>query len=563
MTTAANAISITAANEVTIILAAKTNYVMNWPKVLSEIDVAEAVQKQVDAAAKKTYPRLLTAHQADYQSLFNRVTLDLPSTIDQKKMSTLERLLAYRKDCKSDHGLEALLFHYGRYLLISCSRKGGSAANLQGLWNHSKNPAWQSDYHTDINIQMNYWLSGPTALAECFEPFANYANFLKGVGKAAAKKYFGAKGFYVSIYSNVWGYAEPRWIWPGAGGWLAQNMYDQFLFTGDETYLRTQAYPYMKGSCEFLLDLLVPYKGGKLVIAPMLSPENFIKKDGIRYRGSAGTAVDQQIVHDLFTNTIEAAELLEVDKALVKTLKDRLARLSPPVKIRKNGLIQEWIEDWPSSMPHHRHVSHLYALYPGRMFKQNEHPDWKAAAAKSLEIRSKEKTEWTTAWAMNLWARLGKAKEAQEQLSHILVRRRTTGTKYPNHSGVYDNLLTTHCPLVIDGNLGTTAGMAEMLLQSHEGNWQKGHQIHLLPALPGAWPDGAVKGLRARGGFIIDMQWKDDKLISGRIHSLNGRPATVFLGGKATRLTLDRGTSVMLDAKWQLSLKPFFEKSSK
>jgi alpha-L-fucosidase 2 len=549
-------IDIVGANEVTLLLSAKTNYAMDWPSCQNDLDPHKIVKKQIKAASKKTYSQLQLAHLNDYQPMFNRVVLSLESPPDRRILPTDQRLIAYTNANKEgtenggDPDLEALLFHYGRYLMISSSRKGSLPANLQGVWNNSKTPAWDSDYHTDINLEMNYWLTGCTDLPECFDPFTEYVDFLMKPGSEVAKKYFNARGFFVNMYTNPWGYAEPRWLWPGAGAWLCQNLYDQFLFTGDIKYLKKKAFPIMKEACLFYLDLLVPYTDGSLVISPGISPEvNFVHDNGKNYRLSAGTSIDQQVVHDLFTNTIEAAKILNTEGEFAETLNDRLQRLSPPVKIRKNGAIQEWVEDWSAVDSQHRHISHLYALYPGHMIDPVNTPQWAMASNKSLEIRGDNHTGWGTAWRIACYARLGNGERAHEFFKSLIRHCKDTHIVYRGGGGTYVNLLTCHSPFQIDSNFGFTAAVAEMLLQSHIGNWQQGYEIHLLPALPIAWSNGKIKGLTVRGGFKVDLEWKAGKLTHAIISSSSKRTTKICYNGKVIELKLGKGKSLVLDSE--------------
>ena len=527
------------ATTVMLLLSAKTDYEMNWPTLQSEVNPHKIVQNQLEATSQKTYETLLKNHLEDYQSMFNRVELTLESPSNRYDLPTDQRLIAYTKDNEEgakngvDPGLEALLFHYGRYLMISSSRKGSLPANLQGIWNNSKTPAWDSDYHTDINLEMNYWLTGSTNLRECFDPFSEYVNFLRKPGSQVAKNNFNARGFFVNIYTNPWGYAEPRWLWLGAGGWLCQNMYDQFLFIGDVNYLREKAFPIMKDASLFYLDLLTPYTDSSLVISPGLSPEvNFIHEDGENYRLSAGASIDQQVVYDLFTNTIEAAKILNTENEFAKILNEHLQKLSSPIKIGENGTIQEWVEDWPAQDSEHRHISHLYALYPGRMIDPVNTPHWAQAANKSLDIRGDNHTGWATAWRIACFARLGQGDKAHSFFKSIIRRCVDTNIAYRGGGGVYDNLLATHSPFQIDGNFGFTAAISEMLLQSHIGNWKQGYQIQLLPSLPSNWKSGEVKGLCARGGFIIDMMWESGALTNVRVYSRKGGVVNLEYRGK-------------------------------
>ena len=538
--TTANAIEIKKANSVVLLLSAKTNYAMNWPTFTEDIDPGLVLNKYIKNASAKTYDQLFKTHLKDYSYLFNRVQLKLDRPINRSSLPTDQALIAYTKANQEhaqdggDPGLEALLFNYGRYLMIASSRKGALPANLQGIWNNSKKPAWDSDYHTDINLEMNYWINGPANLPECFSPFANYVDFLRAPGRKTAKKYFNASGFFVNIYTNPWGYAEPRWPWTGASGWLCQNLYDHFLFSGNEGYLRNKAYPIMKEACLFYLDLLIPYKDKSLVVAPGVSPEiSFNFSDHKNYRTSAGASIDQQIVYDLFTNTIEAARILKTDAQLINILRDRLKRLSPPLKVGKNGALQEWIEDWQAEDPQHRHISHLFALYPGKMIDPLNTPQWAQAALNSLILRGDNQTGWGTAWRIACYARLGQGEKAHAFFKTMLRHCTDTGIVYRNGGGTYENLLTGHSPFQIDGNFGYSAAVAEMLLQSHIGNWQQGYEIHLLPALPKAWPNGMVKGLMARGGFSVDIEWKAGKLVKAMISSDQQKSTKIRYNGKA------------------------------
>lgn len=544
-------VEVRGADSAELLLAAHTNYTMAWPECIQDVAPAARCRKTISDAARKTYDTLKQAHVADHHALFDRVALHLPTPGSRSTLPTDERLKTYTEKNGGDPGLERLLFQYGRYLMIASSRRGGLPANLQGVWNDSKTPAWNCDYHTDINIQMNYWVNGPTGLPECFAPFADYLEFLRKPGRKAAKAWFDADGFFVHIYTNPWGYSGKRWNWVGAAGWMCQNLYDQFLFTGDKTFLKEQAFPIMKESCAFYEDVLFEYHKGGLVVSPSISPENHFNHPGAEeQRMCAGAAMDQQIVYELFTHTAEAATVLGTDPDLAKRLLALRDRLSPPVKIGDEGTIQEWIEDWPSTDPQHRHLSHLYALYPGDQIDPLTHKARAAAAAKTLEVRTrKSSTGWGVAWQIALWSRLYDAERAHQTFLDLLKRSTKTGMNY-RAGGTYDNLLTTHSPFQIDSNFGFTAALAEMLLQSHRGSWEDGFELHLLPALPEAWPEGRVRGLRARGGFILDMEWKAGKLTKAVIHSETARTCRVRYGGKVAPLALPKGGQEICGPEW-------------
>ncbi|HZH64454.1 MAG TPA: glycoside hydrolase N-terminal domain-containing protein, partial [Flavisolibacter sp.] len=551
-----NGIKVTKASTITLILSANTNYQMKWPDVLSATNPALLSAAQVNAAAKLSYDQLLKTHISDYTRLFTKVKFRLEDVANGKSLPTDERLIAYQKnnqekDNTRDLGLEALLFQYGRYLLISSSRGNTLPANLQGLWNDRPNPAWRSDYHTNINLQMTYWVTGPANLESTFTPFVKYVDFLRVPGRITAKDYYRTNGFFVQLYTNPWGFAAPRWLWTGAAGWLSQNLYDQFLFFGNTSYLKQQAYPIMKEACRFYLGVIKPYKGGKLAVVPSISTEvNFVYNDGKDYRYSAGSAGDHQIVHDLFTNTLEAADLLNADPKFADSLKYVLANLSDPLKLTKDGTIQEWMEPWKAVDTLHRHLSHLYALHPGKLIDPASNPSLANAAAKTILKRGAGYTEWATTWRMMMWARLNKPEEAYNLFQFFITRSTNEKEAYaygPGYSGVYDNLLSTHPPFQVDGNTGFTAAVTEMLLQSHHGNLKSGYEISLLPALPAVWKDGSISGLKARGNVEVGMRWKSGKLVNVYLVSPVNKEVKLSYGSVKKSVKLQKNKPLSLD----------------
>jgi alpha-L-fucosidase 2 len=459
---------------------------------------------------------------AEHQRLFRRVALDL-GTSDSAKLPTDERIKGFASG--HDPGLAALYFQYGRYLLISSSRPGGQPATLQGLWNDSMDPPWGSKYTININTEMNYWPAEAANLGECIEPLMAMVEDLTVTGARAAKAHWGSRGWVAHHNTDLWRASGPidgPWgFWPTGGAWLCQNLWEHYEFTRDKQFL-ARLYPALKGASQFFLDTLVEEpKHHWLVTCPSTSPEN-----GYPLGGSvcAGPTMDMEIIRDLFDHTMTAAKVLGEDEDLRKEIAKARARLAP-CQIGKAGQLQEWLEDLDMQARdlHHRHVSHLYGFFPSAQITLRGTPDLAAAVRRSLEIRGDNATGWGLGWRLNLWARQQDAEHTYGILKLLLNPART-----------YPNMFDAHPPFQIDGNFGGTSGIAEMLLQSHAG------EIELLPALPKAWPTGSVKGLKARGGFEVNVRWKDGRLVEVEIHSLAGEPCTLRYGGKTLKLHIER-----------------------
>ncbi|GAA3989107.1 glycosyl hydrolase family 95 catalytic domain-containing protein [Mucilaginibacter dorajii] len=499
-------LNISNADGFTILLSAATNYSNKREQHWRGEAPGIKIKHDLDAASAKTYGELLRNHLDDYQNLFYRVDLNLGKTPEQiVSATTFKRLVNYRKE--ADPQLEALLFQYGRYLLINSSRKGGLPANLQGLWNESNNPPWRSDYHSNINVQMNYWLAEPTNLSECHFPYLDYINSMREVKKVSTQKqYPGVRGWTVKTENGVYGGGSFLWNTPGSA-WYAQGIWEHYAFTKDKSYLQTFAYPILKEIVEFWDDHLKRRPDGTLVSPLGWSPEHGPTEDGVTY--------DQAIVYDLFTNYVEAADVLKIDKSYRDHVADMREHLLKP-KIGKWGQLQEWETDRDDPKDTHRHSSNLFGLHPGRQISTIKTPELAQAAKVSLMGRGDVSTGWSMAWKMNFWARLQDGDHAYKILKNFITLVGGSGVDYNEGGGVYSNLFCAHPPFQIDGNFGYTAGVTEMLLQSQTD------EIQLLPALPKAWPTGNVKGLKAHGDFEIDMDWKDGKVTRITIKSLAG-----------------------------------------
>lgn len=543
-------LKVSEANEVTLLVSGATNYpgLKNISADINsmKIDPVAICGELIAKAASKDYSKLKAAHMKEHQRLFNRVDIQLGQVAPEVSSQPINKRLDLAKASGiPDQGLVETFFQYGRYLLISSSRPGGMPANLQGLWAWQMNPPWNADFHTNINVQMNYWPAEITNLSEMHMPLFDLSDALVKPGERTAKVQYGARGWVVHHLTDAWGFTAPadgpQGIWPMGAAGLAQHPWEHYSYTGDKKFLKERAYPLMKGAARFIMDFLVEAPAGtacpgKLVTNPSYSPENeFYLPNGQKSVFTYGATMDLEITYDLLTHCIEACDILGTDADFSAECRKTLDRLATIHISPSTGRIMEWAEDYKETDPHHRHTSHLFGLYPGNQITTLGTPELAEAARKTLIARGDDGTGWGLAWKINMWNRLQDGDHAYKLLSVLL----TTKT--------LPNLFDNHPPFQIDENFGATAAIAEMLVQSQSRNEDGSYEIQLLPSLPSAMPEGSVKGLCARGGFVVDLEWKEGKVSDVKILSKNGGKLRVRAGEYKLEAQTKSGENIHLD----------------
>jgi alpha-L-fucosidase 2 len=542
VSTEGSSVQIRNAHEMLIYIAIETTHRSKTP--------AELVNSRLQQAIQKPFAQVKADHVSDYARLFQRVRLELGSPHEDLSALTTDQRLQRKQSGQPDFALETLLFDYGRYLLISSSRPGSQPANLQGIWNDQLHPPWWSNWTMNINLQMNYWPSEVCNLAECHEPLFDLIDDLRKSGEKTASVHYGCRGWVAHHMTDLLHQTTPiagraRYaFWPMAGAWLSRHLWDHYLFSQDTLFLKERGWPVMRGAAEFLLDWLVETPSGELTTSPSTSPENsYVNELGHRCAVCTGSAMDLSIIRDLFSHCLEASHRLGgVDPDVCNRMTQALGKL-PPLRIGSKGQIMEWNKDWQEFEPTHRHVSHLYGLHPGEEITPHGTPELAEAARRSLQLRGDSGTGWSLAWKMNLYARLGDGDQSYRFISNLFHRVDPSVTATADAGGgLYPNLLDACPPFQIDGNFGYIAGVAEMLLQSHTG------EIHLLPALPSAWPSGSIRGLRARGGTEVALKWSAGKLERVTIKNASDQDVVLRYKDRTLPVSLPAGESVEIQA---------------